>query len=298
MQTRIERIRLGDLRLLEVNARYFRRETFATLIVNIARDGCLTSVPLAWREPGQEAPLVLSGNHRVMAAIEALGADHVADVMVTDDPLTPAQRTAIALSHNAIAGEDDPATLKLLYEAIDDVDWRLYSGLDDKMLELLARIAPAPLQATAVEYLTCTLLLLPEERDRLEASLLAAEEQVQSSTSTYLGRLAEYDRVLDSLDLAGRASGIRNSATALAVVLDVFDAHLTDLSAAWEPDVDRTRWIPLATIFGTDEVPPAAARVIQRAIARMVEHDEVSDKARWQSIEFLCADYLAGVKDE
>jgi len=294
MQTRIERIRLADLRLLPLNARYLRHEVFAALVANIRRDGCLTSVPLAWREPGQEKPLVLSGNHRVMAAIEALGPDALIDVMVTDDPLTPAQRAAISLSHNALVGEDDPGTLRLIYESIDDVDWRLYSGLDDRTLELLAKVSAPPITPAAIEYLTCLFLLLPEERERLDAALKMAEGQIKDARSTYLGRLADYDRLLDGLDIAGRAHGVRNSAVALTLVLDVFEAHLVDLSAGWEGDEDRQRWVPLATIFGVDEVPAQAARVMQRAVARLVELGDVSEKARWQTIEYLCADYLAG----
>lgn len=297
MQTRIEKLRLGDLRLLTMNARYLRHETFRALVDDIARDGCLTSVPLGWYEPGQDHPLILSGNHRVKAAIEALGPDAVVDVMVTDDPMNPAERTARALAHNAISGEDDPATLKLMYESIDDVDWRLYSGLDDKTLELLAKVAPASISAAALDFLTCLVLMLPEERDRLDAAFAAAKAQVQDADTTYLARLADYDRLMDGLDVAGRAGGVRNSATSLSLVLDVFEAHLTDLSAHWEGDDDRTRWVPLASIFGTDEVPPQAARVMQRAVARMVEHDEVSDKAHWQAIEFWAADHLAGAGD-
>ena len=87
---------------------------------------------------------------------------------------------------------------------------------------------------------------------------------------------------------------MRNSAVALTLVLDVFEAHLVDLSAGWEGNEDRQRWVPLATIFGVDEVPLHAARIMQRAVARLVESGDVSEKARWQAIEYLCADYLAG----
>ena len=297
MKTQIERVRLGDLRLLELNARFLRHETMAALVANIARDGCLTSVPLAWREP-DGGLRVLSGNHRVVAAIEALGSDALADVMVTDDPLTPAQRTAIALSHNAIAGEDDPATLKLMYETLDDVDWRLYSGLDDKTLDLLAKVVPAPLGPERIEYLVCLFLLLPDERDRLTAAFHEAKARIEGATSSYLCRLADYDRLMDALDLAGRAYGIRNSAVALSLILDVFEAHLTDLSASWEPDEERQKWVPIASIFGADEIPQAAARIVQRAVAHLVETGDATEKARWMALEYWAADYLAGAQTE
>ena len=148
MQTRIIQVDPKRLKLLETNARYMRHEQYNRLVENVKRDGRLTSIPFAalWRYYTQEDPLpmdedgglvweVLSGNHRVMAAIDA-GLTEI-DCMVTEDPLPKPQRVAIQLSHNAIAGEDDPAILKQLYQEIGEVDLKLYAGLDDKMLALL-----------------------------------------------------------------------------------------------------------------------------------------------------------------
>jgi hypothetical protein len=45
-----------------------RHETYAQLVANIRRDGKLTSVPFAFRDG--EKYTVLSGNHRVRAAID------------------------------------------------------------------------------------------------------------------------------------------------------------------------------------------------------------------------------------
>ncbi|MFE7277922.1 hypothetical protein [Streptomyces sp. NPDC057623] len=41
------------------------------------------------------------------------------------------------LSRNAIAGQDDPAILKELYDELESVEWRQCTGLDDKALDLL-----------------------------------------------------------------------------------------------------------------------------------------------------------------
>lgn len=68
--TRIERMDPKALKLLERNARFMRQETYARLVDNVRRDGRLTSVPFAIREPDGRY-LVLSGNHRTMAAIDA-----------------------------------------------------------------------------------------------------------------------------------------------------------------------------------------------------------------------------------
>lgn len=70
---------------------------------------------------------MLSGNHRVKAAVAA-----GIDFMVVEAYMPPDRRAAIQLSHNELTGEDDPEILRTIYEHIQDVGMRLYSGLDDR----------------------------------------------------------------------------------------------------------------------------------------------------------------------
>ncbi|MDF3142048.1 MULTISPECIES: hypothetical protein [unclassified Streptomyces] len=53
--------------------------------------------------------------------------------------LSPSGRSR-PLSRNAIAGKDDPAILKELYDELESVEWRQYTGLDDKALDLLKKV--------------------------------------------------------------------------------------------------------------------------------------------------------------
>lgn len=54
------------------------------------------------------------------------------------------------------------------------------------------------------------------------------------------------------------------------------------------------RWIRMYDLFGLSVVPPESAKVIARALNLMVAVGEVPRNARWQAIELLCADWLAG----
>lgn len=128
-----------EIKLLEVNARYMKHEDFVQLTSNIRKDGALSSAPFLWKDPEDGKYLCLSGNHRVMAAIEA-GLKEIT-CLATDDDLSEDQKIGIQLSHNALVGQDDMATLKLLYEKIGDTDIKKYSGLDDKTLQLLDSVS-------------------------------------------------------------------------------------------------------------------------------------------------------------
>ena len=99
MDVRIIEVNPRELKYLETNARYMRHEEFNRLCENIRHDGKLTSVPFCCKDDDGRY-LILSGNHRVKAAVQ-VGLPTIT-VMVTDDPLSEDQRIAIQLSHNAI----------------------------------------------------------------------------------------------------------------------------------------------------------------------------------------------------
>ncbi len=120
---------------------------FSQLVENIRRDGCLTSVPLVYDDDGKLE--VLSGNHRVMAAIKA-GLEE-AEVMEITTPLGREQRVAIQLSHNAIAGADDPSILAELWADLDFA-YKEYSGLTEEDLAGITEIDTTAISVEAPKY--------------------------------------------------------------------------------------------------------------------------------------------------
>lgn len=291
-QIRVERVALADLKLLDLNARFMRHDQFARLVENLRRDGQMTSVPFAWKQRNGSY-LVLSGNHRVQAAMEA-GIDE-GWVMLCDDPMPKSRRVALQLAHNAIAGEDDPATLKQLYDGLEDIDWRQYAGLDDKTLELLDEVQLGSLSEAHLDFQTVTITFLPSEKERAEKAWEAARAELTGADEVWLARFEDSERTLDALDAAGRAYGVTNAATALMIVLDIFERHIDELKEGFLDSQgeapDGKRMVPTAAMLG-HEITAGAASVIERAIARMLERDEAGTPG--QAIELLAADYLSG----
>jgi ParB-like nuclease family protein len=295
---RIETVDPTTLTLLEVNARFMRKETFDRLVENVRRDGGLTSVPLVWDDTEADRRVVLSGNHRVMAAIEA-GIDLV-DVMVVDQPLSRARQVALQLSHNAIEGEDDPATLKHLYDELDDVDWRAYSGLDDKQLGLLADLDLEGLSEANLDFAAVQLVFLPQEFDAARSALDEARSLTQAD-ARWLAAYRDYEPTLDALATAHGAHNVGNVATALGIILAVFERHLSELrDGVWydpqtgEPLVNARQLVPVETILEGRSMPADAAAVLARAIDTAVRRGAVPAEQRWRALELFAADYLAG----
>jgi hypothetical protein len=291
----IEVVPLDQIDLLEKNARYMRAETFRRLVDNIKKDGQLSQIPFCVKKPSGRF-LCLSGNHRVQGA-RAAGLHETPVIWIDDALVSREEQLAIQLSHNAIAGEDDATILKELWDELQSIDAKLYSGLDDKQLAQLAAVQMPAISEVRLDFRTATFLFLPEELERVNEAFAAAKAQIVTN-QLYLARFGDFDRLLDALEKVGASYGIRNGATSILILLDIFARHHTDLAAGWfnEPTLTAKHkgWVPLSSILGTDTVPAEAAVVIKQAVDKMQADGDVDETSRWQAIEKIAADYLAG----
>jgi len=278
-----------DIKLLETNARYMKHEEFNRLVDNVRRDGKLTSTPFLCKDKDGRW-LCLSGNHRTRAAIE-VGLETIT-CLATDDELDEEQRIAIQLSHNAIAGQDDPATLKALYEKILDTNLKKYSGLDDKTLDLLDKFSTISISEANLQFQTLSMVFLPNELDAVRKVIDEAKERIKSSHDTWLARMADYDRWLDAQEIVSSAHNVKNVATAVEIILKIFERNVTQLSEAWEDTTDDKRWIPIETIIGRTKIPAESAKTIKKALDKMVGSGEITSKNLYDGLVKLCADYV------
>ncbi len=283
INSRTMRLDPRKIKLLELNAHYMRQETFARLVDNLREDGGLHGdTPFAWRlhdditqqplldEQGDAIYEVISGNHRVKAAVVA-GLPAI-DVTITDEYLPPDKRKAIQLSRNAVVGEDDPATLKLIYDSITDTGLKLYTGLDDVSLKLLDGVQIAALSEAGLQFQTIALTFLPHELEQVQAAFDRARKAT-SAKGFWLASMTDYDKALDALEAAGQAHNVRNSATALMLILNIFIQHMDDLQAGYLDDngeaLNPKQQVPIASILNTLTIPAALAAKLKKKLASL-----------------------------
>lgn len=286
MQTKVIKIDPRKLKLLEVNAHFMRHEVFMRLTENVKEDNALTSVPFCAIYgyytaddpipylPGEVDPIpqyeVLSGNHRVKSAIAADLPE--IDVMVTDDPLPPDRRKAIQLSHNALVGEDDPATLKMIYGGIQDLTMRLYSGLDDKRLDMLDKVSPGALGEANLQFQPVSFMFLPDELDQVKEVWEIAKKEAGAAKLLWLARMNEYDAVMDALEATSASYGVKNVTTALIAILEIFTRHITDLSEGYiTQDGEAMKGVgavPIASVTGVN-IPAKTAALFKKSLERV-----------------------------
>lgn len=292
MKTHIETLELATLKSQEVNARFMRGDMFRQLVDNLRRDGSLTSVPLV--RPDGDGHRILSGHHRIAAAVEAGIVQ--ADCMVLDEDISREQEVALVLSHNSLSGEDDPATLVAMYDELQDTDWRAYSGLDDRALELLDDVTTDGLSEANLEFSTVQFVFLPHERDEAEAALFEAKKR-GAGIENWCAALAQYEDTLDAIETTQAAYGIGNIATALDIVLRVFNRHVCELDEGWVDGDGQPRKkgkkAPMETVFGSRLVPGEQAAVIRQAVQRARKNGDLdeSDDA-WALIGRFAQQYV------
>lgn len=217
-----------DLRTLkrrEVNARYMSPEEFARLVENIRIDGRLTSNPLACQNPDGSIEL-LSGHHRSEAAIAA-GVPE-ADVIVITSPLSEERKRAIQLSHNAIAGKDNPALLADLYRDLG-LDAKMFSGLTDDILDA-SKFQISGLNASRVDYEEIRLAFLPEDYAEFTKALARIKHDGRLA-ATHAARFADFEKIFDAAVSIKDKRQIVNSALAFAVMAELAMERLAQIEA-------------------------------------------------------------------
>lgn len=288
METKIIKIDPRKIKLLEVNARFMTADEFQKLVANVKRDGCLTQLPFCVYNDDGELE-VLSGNHRVQAAIEA-GLKEI-DVQMTEEHLTKDQRIAIQLSHNAISGKDDMAVLKELYESIDDVNMKAYSALDDETLKLLDEIKTQSMSYSGLQYQVLNILFLPSEIDDVKKILDTVMKEVRQNETITL-RMKEYDKYLDTLNDVSKASRIKNTAVGFMAMLDVVNNHMEELKSVWLDKAKDKEYVPLSTIIGRSDIKAKDGRIIDKAIERLVSKGEIKKTDKEDALAVLANKYL------
>ena len=82
---------------------------------------------------------------------------------------------------------------------------------------------------------------------------------------------------------------VRNLGAAVASMVEATNEKME--IAGYDP---AGEWTYLTKIFGSNSVPKEAAEVIEQALKKAEKEGVVTKRNRWQLIEYLAADYLAG----
>lgn len=57
-------------------------------------------------------------------------------------------------------------------------------------------------------------------------------------------------------------------------------------------------WVPLKDIFGVTKIPETVAKIVLRGMERMLADGDITDKSRFQYLEYVSVEYLNSVQAE
>lgn len=202
-----------SLTLLEKNAQYMDKQEYDNLVANVRQDGVLTSTPLVHQEDDGTL-LVLSGNHRTQAAIEA-GLDEI--MMMLCKGLSEEHKLALQLSHNSLVGKSNTVILKELYDELTTLEGKAFSGLSDSIFQEMNKQL-ASISGIRLDYKEVTFLFLPEEIEKIDKIM----EILESGTpdEVRLVSLKDYDQFFEKITSVKKTQNIKNNATAFLAMLE------------------------------------------------------------------------------
>jgi hypothetical protein len=215
----IWRMHLDSLRERDINARVMEDEKFRRLSENIKKGGDLESLPLATPVPGRNEFYIISGHHRTRAA--RFAGIMVIHVIVIERELTEDEITAKQLSHNALAGYDDPDVLKTLYDSIRDIDARLESGLSDMETKLDLPAPPATSMDFEFNYEPVYILFLAKQKQAYEGMLDSLEREVP----IYAADKEDFDGYVKMVQAVSKSANVRNIAGIMREIIRIVDLY-------------------------------------------------------------------------
>ncbi|EDW6358908.1 ParB/RepB/Spo0J family partition protein [Salmonella enterica subsp. enterica] len=219
----------AELKLLEKNAHYMEPGEFARLVDNIKKDGALTSTPVVYRG------VVLSGNHRVQASLKA-GLETIAVINILSE-LNDDEQKAIQLSHNSINGKDDKNILRELFDSIESLDMKLYSGLTDDDFKI-SDIEVESLSFIQPSYEDMVIAFLPEEK----ALFVEALEKIGKKAKDKLilaGSHTDFNNVFQAVITTKSQLNIINTAEAFKAMSQLAMEKLKEMEDGETEETDQ-----------------------------------------------------------
>jgi ParB-like nuclease domain len=239
--TETRRVNPRALQRREVNARYMEPHTFRRLVQNIKTDGQLTADVLAYLHDDGSLEII-SGHHRTEAAVEA-ELDGI-DVRVITSRHTQERLTALQLSHNSIAGKDNPAILEQMYNGLG-LDWKKYSGLTDDDVTKFQDLKIDGLGAAGLKYEELVLTFLHEDLVAVDGALKKLETHGKKVTKDGASKDADgepiahvraahfddFERFFNAVVRTKMKLNVHNSALAIVMMTELAMERLDQIEA-------------------------------------------------------------------
>lgn len=213
----IWRVPVELLREQDKNARVMDNDKFDRLAENIKRDGRLESLPLCVLKDnvaGNKEFHIISGHHRVRASKKA-GVLNI-PCLVIEREMTRDEIISKQLSHNSLSGYDDLNVLKDLYDEMEDIDFKIASGVKSEDLKISDVSVQIDDVMVDLKFELINILFLDSQTKKLEEII----EFIDKDASIKIVDKKDFDRFAEQARKVAKRENIVNMAAIFSKMLD------------------------------------------------------------------------------
>ena len=137
------------------------------------------------------------------------------------------------------------------------------------------------------DWKNVTFTFLPHQLRDMEKLLTV----LQSMSPDFLGiaDIEQHEEFIETITKYQQFANVKNTGAAIHAMVKATESLFEDLSFD-----ESQEWEQLPNIFGSPAIPKEAAEVINEALKKMTEEGIIGPKNKWQALEYMAADYLAG----
>ena len=210
---------------LERNAHYMDKDIFDRLVDNVAEDGFLSQLPFGMKRQEDGKYLMLSGNHRLKAAIKAK-LEYILILYI--DEVDKDTQLGYQLSHNALVGKDDRQMLKEIYEEIQSLEKREFSGLNGLDFVDVNKISTPAINDGDIEITEMKFMFVESRANNIKTVLDALEKMdIGEESSIIVGSFESYIRLTQEVK---KRYQIKSRSVAFSKMIDICEAYLEELA--------------------------------------------------------------------
>jgi len=209
---------------LERNAHYMEKATLDHLTENVAHDGFLSQLPFGMKRKEDGKYVILSGNHRLKAAIKA----HLEYILILYiDEVDKDTQLGYQLSHNSLVGKDDVQILKEIYREIDSIEMQKFSGLNGINFVDVKKISVPSIGDGDIELTEMKFQFIESKSNSVKNVLQALEEMnIDENSSLVYG---SFEAFISCCQNIKRKFNVKSRSIAFSKMIDICQDYLNKL---------------------------------------------------------------------
>lgn len=201
---------------LEKNAHYMEKEKLDRLVDNVSKDGFLSQLPFGMKRKSDGKYLILSGNHRLKAAIKAK-LEFILILYI--DEVDRDTQIAYQLSHNALVGRDDAQMLKEIYKEIESIEAKEYTGLNGMNFLDIEKLSVSSINDGDIELTEIKFLFIENRKNDVRAVLSELERLTLDKESAIV--VGSFDAFIKTMTEVKKAYGIKSNTIAFGKMIEI-----------------------------------------------------------------------------